>query len=177
MARHFVAVVVTFVTVLSATIFRSASGAPPLASTSATPSTGRGAPIDTPGTQEYAYHKEPPSGPLPATLDPASFAGNEGAILTYSIAAKIRELLYQEPCYCLCNKLKGHRSLLDCYTSDHGAVCHMCQLEVIFVYEQSKAHKTTAEIRDAMETGEVWKLDLKQYIEAHYSEYKPIAPN
>jgi hypothetical protein len=125
---------------------------------------------------EYPYHNQPPVGPLPETLHPSRFAANKNAFVAYSIAARIRELLYQEPCYCLCSKLKGHESLLDCFTSDHGSVCHMCQIEALFVYEQSKAHRNPAEIRQAMDANEVWKLDLNQYVEDHYKEYRTTAP-
>lgn len=117
------------------------------------------------------YHKGPPMGPLPATLDPAQFKEKRAAFVGYSIAAKIRELLYQEPCYCECNKMEGHESLLDCYTSKHGEYCHTCQSEVFFIYEQSKLGKTAAEIREALEKGDAFKSDAKQYADAHYTEY------
>ncbi len=38
----------------------------------------------------------------------------------YAIAHRIPGVLAQQPCYCWCNKF-GHGSLLDCYSSDHGA--------------------------------------------------------
>lgn len=38
----------------------------------------------------------------------------------YRIAGQIPGVIAQQPCYCYCNKF-GHRSLLDCYASDHGA--------------------------------------------------------
>jgi hypothetical protein len=120
----------------------------------------------------HAYHNEPPAGPLPATLDPAQFADNKSAYVAYSIAAKIREVLYQEPCYCPCDKQENHRSLLDCYTSRHGIGCRKCQAEVFFVYEQSRAGKTAREIRERIENGDAWNLDITTYTEAHYPTYK-----
>jgi hypothetical protein len=123
-----------------------------------------------------AYHQGPPTAVLPPTLDPAKFAGNKAAFVAYSLAAKIPELLYQEPCYCGCNESIGHESLLDCYTGSHGGNCPKCQGEVFFIYEQSKAGKTPAEIRDAMENGDVWKVDVNKYAEAHYTEHKKPAP-
>jgi len=120
----------------------------------------------------HAYHKDPPTGPLPPTLDPAKFVDNKAAFVTYYIASKIRELLYQEPCFCYCDKEEGHKSLLDCYTGDHGVNCHVCQRGVIFAYEQSKVGKTAAEIREAMEKGSLAELDRKKYVEMHYDEYK-----
>jgi hypothetical protein len=125
---------------------------------------------------QRAYHKEPPTGPLPATLDPAQFPSNKAAFVSYSIAAKVAKLLYQEPCYCPCDKFQGHKSLLDCFTSDHGKFCDVCDAELIFVYEQSKRGKTAAEIRDAMEKDNAWKVDPANYVQAHYSEYTQASP-
>jgi hypothetical protein len=119
-----------------------------------------------------AYHEQPPTGPLPATLDPAQFAENKTAFVAYSIAARISKLLYQQPCYCPCDKMEGHQSLLDCYTSQHGVHCHICARGVIFTYEQTKAGKSAAEIRASMEKGALWEFDREKYVEAHYLEYK-----
>lgn len=125
----------------------------------------------TPVESEHAYHKEPPVGPLPETLNPKPFIGQKRAFVAYSIAAKIRELLYQEPCYCPCDKVAGHKSLLDCFTSTHGYGCRGCQSEVFFIYEQSKDRKSPGEIREAMEKREMWKLDPTKYAEQHFKEY------
>ncbi len=38
----------------------------------------------------------------------------------YRIAGQIPGVVAQQPCFCYCDKF-GHRSLLDCYASDHGA--------------------------------------------------------
>jgi Protein of unknown function with PCYCGC motif len=119
----------------------------------------------------HAYHKEPPVGPLPETLDPKPFLAEKRAFVAYSIAAKIRELLYQEPCYCPCDKVAGHKSLLDCFTSTHGYGCRGCQSQVFFIYERSKEGKSPGEIREAMEKREMWKLDPTKYAEQHFKEY------
>jgi hypothetical protein len=131
--------------------------------------------METPAKARHAYHEEPPTGPLPATLDPAQFAENKTAFVVYSIAAKIPELLYQEPCFCSCDKREGHQSLLDCYTGWHGYGCITCQTEVIFIYEQSKLGKSAAQIRKALENDDLWKVELNKYVEAHYAEYKHSA--
>jgi uncharacterized protein with PCYCGC motif len=117
------------------------------------------------------YHKTLPTGLLPQTLDPAQFKENRKAFVGYSIAAQIKELLYQEPCYCPCNKMEGHQSLLDCFTSNHSEFCRTCQSEVFFIYEQNKLGKTAAEIREALEKGEAFKSDPTAYADAHYDEY------
>jgi len=124
------------------------------------------------GKLRRSYHEQPPTGKLPATLDADQFTENKTAFVAYSIAAKIPTLLYQEPCYCPCDKMEGHQSLLDCYTSQHGVHCHICARGVIFTYEQARAGKSAVQIQAAMEKGGLWEFDREKYVEAHYSEYK-----
>ncbi len=57
--------------------------------------------------------------PLPRTLPSTEFAIPIVA-RAYEIAARIPKVLAQQPCYCWCDRY-GHRSLLDCFASDHGA--------------------------------------------------------
>ena len=66
--------------------------------------------------------------------------------------------------------------MLDCYTSKHGTACKICQKEVIVAYEQSKDGKTASEIRQAMELGDVFKFDIRKYVEEHYSEFAQTTP-
>jgi Protein of unknown function with PCYCGC motif len=120
----------------------------------------------------HAFHKDPPAGPLPTTLDPALFADNRAAFVAYAIAAKIRALLYQEPCTCGCDRNVGHESLLDCFTGKHGLLCRECQTLIVYIYEQHKAGKTAAEIRAAIETTDSLKLNLDKYVQANYDELR-----
>ncbi len=57
--------------------------------------------------------------PFPRLL-PASYFRNPLVARAYKAAAEIPGVAAQQPCYCHCDKF-GHRSLLDCYASDHGA--------------------------------------------------------
>jgi Protein of unknown function with PCYCGC motif len=110
------------------------------------------------------YHKHPPRSALPATLDPAEFADNRKAYVAYTLAQRIPELLYQEPCFCGCRTSVDHHSLLDCYTNRHAKFCGLCQTEVIFCYEQNKLHQSPGHIRKAM-LGNRWGgLDLEAYV-------------
>jgi Protein of unknown function with PCYCGC motif len=126
----------------------------------------------------HAYHDEPPSSPLPPTLGPQEVVKQllrpdryaPAAIVLYSIVPSIRNTLYQVPCYCGCDKSKGHQSLFDCFTTFHGAACPTCQMEAIYVFEQVKAGKKPAEIRAAMEKGE-WGANVAEYVKKHYDEY------
>jgi hypothetical protein len=120
----------------------------------------------------HAYHHSPPTGMLPPTLSPALLPQpSRTAYVVYSIAATIRELLYQEPCYCPCDRMEHHESLLDCYTSEHGLGCKICQKEVIFAFEQYKQGHSADEIRRSIVDGSWSKVDLEKFTDKHYSEY------
>lgn len=113
------------------------------------------------------YHAEaPPAKELPDTLDPMKFpdAITQNA---YAMAAKIKPVLYQQPCYCHCDKELGHGSLLDCFAGMHAAVCNVCKWEGIYAYTQTKKKKTPAQIREGILKGEWKKVDLTKY--AKYS--------
>jgi Protein of unknown function with PCYCGC motif len=58
--------------------------------------------------------------PLPAVLDPKQFS-NPSVVKAYSYAKEIPEIFSQQPCYCNCDSNNGHRSLLDCFATHHGA--------------------------------------------------------
>jgi hypothetical protein len=109
-----------------------------------------------------AFHSSVPAGPLPATLSPSLFT-EPVAQNAYSIAARIKRILYQEPCYCHCDRSQGHGSLLDCYVSKHAAVCGICEREDFYAYEQSRKGKTGAQIRDGIERGDWQGVDMTKY--------------
>src|SRR5258708_38123499 len=81
----------------------------------------------------------------------------------YAIAAKIKKTLYQQPCYCHCDRSQGHGSLLDCFASKHGSECGVCMREAIYSYEQTRKGKTAAEIRAGIEEGEWQHVDMMKY--------------
>jgi uncharacterized protein with PCYCGC motif len=85
--------------------------------------------------------------PLPAVLDPAQFS-DPIISKAYYIAKLNPELFAQQPCYCYCDTGHGHRSLLDCYVSEHGAGCALCLKEAYFIDKLHKEGKNTTEIRD-----------------------------
>jgi hypothetical protein len=109
-----------------------------------------------------AFHTTVPDGPLPATLSPSLF-DDVTAQNAYSLAARIKKVLYQQPCYCHCDRSQGHGSLLDCYVSKHAAVCGVCEREDFYSYEQSRKGKTAAQIREGIEHGDWQQLDVKKY--------------
>jgi hypothetical protein len=109
-----------------------------------------------------AYHSSAPKEPLPDTLDPALFNDLQTQNV-YALAAKVKSVLYQQPCYCHCDKDQGHTSLLSCYTDRHASVCALCQKEAVFSYSESKKGKTAAEIRKEIIDGKWKDVDLSVY--------------
>jgi hypothetical protein len=118
------------------------------------------------------YHKHPPKGPVPPTLDAAEFKGNARAYITYSVAARIKELLYQEPCFCPCKRSANHQSLLDCYRNIHASWCLACQKEAIFCYRQRLQGQSAKQIRKAMFKGNWRAVDVDQYLSTEISGSK-----
>ena len=109
-----------------------------------------------------AFHSQVPAGPLPQTLDPASFS-NPIVRNAYALAAKVKKVLYQQPCYCHCDRSIGHGSLLDCFAGKHAAVCDVCIREGFYSYEQTQKKKTAEQIRAGIERGEWQQVDLTKY--------------
>ena len=116
------------------------------------------------GDKEYvpAYHAEAPRGPLPATIDPTQFLNVQDQNI-YALAAKVKAVLYQQPCYCHCDTYNGHKSLLDCFVDRHASMCTMCKKEAVYAYLQSQKGKTPAEIRKGIMDGQWKDVDLSTY--------------
>jgi len=109
-----------------------------------------------------AHHTHLPDSPLPPTLDPQLFT----AVIVqnaYTLAASVKKLLYQQPCYCHCDQSEGHGSLLDCFAGKHGSNCNVCMAEDFYTYEQSRKGKTAAQIRAGIISGEWKSVDLAKY--------------
>ncbi|HVA95919.1 MAG TPA: CYCXC family (seleno)protein [Candidatus Dormibacteraeota bacterium] len=109
-----------------------------------------------------SYHAYALRPPYPATLDPKQFpdALNRNV---YALAAKIKPVLFQQPCYCYCDRTDGHKSLLDCFASTHGSECDICQKEAILAYQMTRKGKSPAQIRAAIIHGDWKSVDLKPY--------------
>jgi hypothetical protein len=75
----------------------------------------------------------------------------------YELAAKIPKVIYQQPCYCYCDRSMGHKSLHSCYEGTHGAECATCLKELYYTYSMNKQGKTPQQIRAGIINGD-WKL-------------------
>src|SRR5260370_37527477 len=109
-----------------------------------------------------AFHAAPPRGPLPATLSPALFT-NVVVQNAYVVAARVKKILYQQPCYCHCDRSQEHSSLLDCFAGKHAAGCDVCIREGFYAYEQARKGKTAAQIRTGIEHDEWRPVDMENY--------------
>jgi hypothetical protein len=78
----------------------------------------------------------------------------------YELAAKIPQVLYQQPCYCYCDRSMRHTSLHSCFSGTHGAECGTCLKELYYTYTMYKQHKTAREIRAGIIKGDWKPVDL-----------------
>jgi hypothetical protein len=120
--------------------------------------------------RDLTFHESPPAEPLPVTLDPDQFRFDHATFVAYALASRVRETLYQVPCYCHCDREAGHKSLLDCFTSKHGAMCSVCQKEAVFCYLEQRKGKSPAQIREGMAKGEAFHLNLERYVNRFYKQ-------
>ena len=105
-----------------------------------------------------AYNAGPPpkDTKLPAIMSKAELWGADARYPyqthAYDLAAKIPTVLHQQPCYCYCQR-KGHRSLLDCFKTDHAASCSICIREALLAAQMHRQQKSAEEIRRAITQG------------------------
>ncbi len=116
------------------------------ASHSSPPGSERGS-----GAVPVHYDRAGDAMPFPPTLEPASFKQTE-VREAYQTAKEIPEVLAQQPCYCYCQR-KGHRSLLDCFKTDHAASCSICIREALLAAQMHRQQKSAEEIRRAITQG------------------------
>lgn len=109
-----------------------------------------------------AFHAQPPTGDLPPTMDPSLYS-EKIVFNAYALAARIEKVLYQQPCYCHCDRSHGHTSLLDCYVGSHASVCGTCIKELFYSYEQTRRGKTPAQIREGIIHGDWQNVELAKY--------------
>lgn len=114
-----------------------------------------------------AFHPAPPTKgeALPPVLNQAQLADSgftaPAQKEAYKAAAKVGNVLYQEPCYCYCDRGHGHTSLRSCFESTHGANCSTCMAEALYSYQMSKKGWTPKMIRDGIIRGDFKTVDLQ----------------
>jgi hypothetical protein len=85
-------------------------------------------------------------------------------IHAYELAAKIPKVLYQQPCYCHCDRSMGHNSLHSCFSGMHGAQCTTCMQELFYTYTMHKKGKTPGQIRAGIIKGDWQSIDLDKVL-------------
>jgi hypothetical protein len=117
-------------------------------------------------TRVPAYHPGPPpkGAKLPPILTEDQLWGASAQYPfqthAYKLAAKIPAVLYQQPCYCYCDRM-GHKSLHSCFEGLHGAECATCLKELYYAYLEHKKGRTAKQIRAGIIRGEWKQIDLQ----------------
>jgi Protein of unknown function with PCYCGC motif len=83
------------------------------------------------------------------TLDAQQFQGDTR--LAYEAAQKHPDLLAQLHCYCGCQEHEGHKSLLDCFSTGHGAECATCMGEAITAAQMNEGGSPVDQIASALQ--------------------------
>lgn len=111
-----------------------------------------------------AYNSTASKKPLPHILSGDQLTGeyftHPYQVTVYKMAAKIPNVLHQEPCYCHCDRVLGHNSLHSCFEGTHGAACSTCMREAAYAYQQTMKGQTPAQIRAGIERGDWQTVDL-----------------
>ena len=79
----------------------------------------------------------------------------------YKMAAKVSPALFQQPCYCRCDRALRHKSLHSCFEGLHGAACGTCMREAMYTYQQTQGGRSPEQIRAGIERGEAQALRLE----------------
>jgi len=88
-----------------------------------------------------------------AVLDPASFSDDHQRH-AYMAAREIPAVLNQLYCWCHCREstIFHHRSLLECFESDHASQCSICMGEATLAYDRVKRGVSDVrQIQDAID--------------------------
>jgi hypothetical protein len=84
-------------------------------------------------------------------LADAAIPRTPGAAEAYAAARAAAGTLDGVYCHCDCSKHAGHRSLLTCFETDHGAYCDICMGEAMLASQLSSRGTSLKEIRAAID--------------------------
>ncbi len=82
------------------------------------------------------------------TQDPGLYQGDTRQ--AYIVARDHPELLAQLDCYCGCEQHEGHKNLLDCFRTNHGAGCDICVGEAVTAGQMLNHGTPVDQIREAL---------------------------
>ena len=84
-------------------------------------------------------------------LPDATIPRTPGAVEAYAAARAAAGTLDGVYCHCDCSKHAGHRSLLTCFETDHGAYCDICMGEAMLAAQMASRGTSLQEIRAAID--------------------------
>ena len=84
-------------------------------------------------------------------LTGAAIPGTPGAAEAYAAARAAASTLDGVYCHCDCSKHAGHRSLLTCFETNHGAYCDICMGEAMLANQLASRGTSLQEIRAAID--------------------------
>jgi hypothetical protein len=97
-------------------------------------------------------HPEPRPGiTAERVLTGAAIPGTPGAAEAYAAARAAAGTLDGVYCHCDCSKHAGHRSLLTCFETNHGAYCDICMGEAMLASQLAGRGTSLKEIRAAID--------------------------
>ena len=97
-------------------------------------------------------HPDPRPGVTAERVVPPSLVPNTpGAAEAYAAARGTPQILDGVYCHCDCSKHFGHRSLLTCFESDHGARCDICMGEATLAAQLAARGNSLNDIRRAVD--------------------------
>jgi len=86
-----------------------------------------------------------------AVLPASSFGADARLVEAYTAAREMPEVFDGLYCYCRCKEDFGHRSLLTCFESEHGASCDVCLAEAKLAAEMHANGASLDAIRSAID--------------------------
>lgn len=105
-----------------------------------------------PRAVQAAAHPDPRPGiTAERVLQPAMVPVGPGTLEAYEAARRVPQVLDGIYCHCNCSKSIGHRSLLTCFESDHGARCDICMGEAMLAAQLAGSWRSLAAIRKAID--------------------------
>ena len=108
--------------------------------------------VTLPPAAHGSIHPDPRPGITGDKVLPNAFIPrNPGATEAYAAARRSAATLDGAYCHCDCSKHSGHRSLLTCFESTHGAYCDICMGEAMLASEMAGQGQSLEQIRAAID--------------------------
>ena len=97
-------------------------------------------------------HPDPRAGITAEQVLPSAFVPRTpGSTEAYAAARQAAATLDGVYCHCDCSKHAGHRSLLTCFESTHGAYCDICMGEAVIAAQMAAQGQSLEQIRVAID--------------------------